>query len=65
MEMTEVGRCYRQIFWNQEVGGLWKMIQRKRNLDVSRQLCKRFTNEKASAAADASTVAGVIARDAE
>jgi len=30
----EVGRCYRQIFWNEEVGGLWKMIRRKRNLDV-------------------------------
>ena len=27
-------RRYRQIFWNEEVGGLWKMIRMKRNLDV-------------------------------
>jgi len=32
--MKEVGRCYRQVFWREEVGGLWKMIERKRNLDV-------------------------------
>jgi len=61
----EVDRCYRQIFWSEEVGGLWKMIQRKRNLGVRWVLCIRFTNEKAGAAADASAVAGVIARDAE
>ena len=29
--MKEVDRCYRQIFWSEEVGGLWKMIQRKRS----------------------------------
>jgi len=32
--MKEVDRCYRQIFWSEEVGGLWKMIQRKRKLGV-------------------------------
>ena len=32
--MMEVDRRYRQIFWSEEVGGLWKMIQRKRNLGV-------------------------------
>ena len=32
--MKKVDRCYRRIFWSEEVGGLWKMIQRKRNLDV-------------------------------
>ena len=61
----EVGRCYKQIFWSQEVGGLWKMIQRKRNLDVRYIAVNRFTNEKASAAADASAITGVISRDAE
>jgi len=59
--MKEVGRCYRQIFSSEEVGGSWKMIQRKRNLEV----CKRFTNEKAGAAADGRAIGGVITRDAQ
>ena len=41
------------------------MIQRKRNLDVRYIAVNRFTNEKASAAADASAITGVISRDAE
>jgi len=32
--MMEVGRFYRQTFWSEQVGGLWKMIQMKRNPEV-------------------------------
>jgi len=40
--MKEVDRCYRQIFWSEEVGELWKM---RRNDSVKKSMIESVTTE--------------------